>query len=139
MTDPNELADRYVKVWNEPDGDRRRAAIVDLWTEDGLHILEPPEEMRKIAARPGLGMTARLEAQGHDALEERVRRAHEEWVAPGEFTFRHRDNVARLGDVVKFNWEMVSTRDGEIAGVGLDFLVLAPDGRVRIDYQFIES
>jgi hypothetical protein len=25
------------------------------------------------------------------------------------------------------------------AGVGLEFLVLAPDGRIRRDYQFIES
>jgi hypothetical protein len=139
VTDPNELADRYVQLWNEPDRDRRRAAIADLWTEDGVHTVEPPEEMRKIAAQPGLGMTARLEAQGHEALEVRVSRAYEQWIAPGEFTFRRRDNVARLADVVKFNWEMVSTRDGEIAGVGLDFLVLAPDGRIRIDYQFIES
>jgi hypothetical protein len=33
---------------------------------------------------------------------------------------------------------MVSTK-GEVAGVGLDFLVLAPDGRIRCDYQFVES
>jgi hypothetical protein len=44
----------------------------------------------------------------------------------------------RIADVVKFNWEAVSA-DGEVAGVGLAFLVLAPDGRIRLDYQFIES
>jgi hypothetical protein len=33
---------------------------------------------------------------------------------------------------------MVSA-DGEVAGVGLAFLVLAPNGRIRLDYQFIES
>jgi hypothetical protein len=27
----------------------------------------------------------------------------------------------------------------KVAGVGLAFLVLAPDGRIRLDYQFIES
>jgi hypothetical protein len=65
MRDPNELANRYVALWNEPDPDR-------------------------------------------------------------------------LADVVTFNWEIVS-KDGDVAGGGLEFLVLAPDGRIRRDYQFIES
>jgi hypothetical protein len=46
--------------------------------------------------------------------------------------------VDRIADVVKFNWESVSA-DGEVAGVGLAFLALAPNGRIRLDYQFIES
>jgi hypothetical protein len=136
--DPNELADRYVALWNEPDRDRRREAVRTLWLEDGAHILQPPQEVREIAARPGIGLTARLEAQGHAALEARATSAYEEFIAPGRFSFRRRDNVERLADVVKFNWEMVST-DGEVAGVGLEFLVLAPDGRIQRDYQFIEG
>jgi hypothetical protein len=31
------------------------------------------------------------------------------------------------------------TPDGETGGVGLEFLVLGEDGRIRLDYQFIES
>ena len=54
-------------------------------------------------------------------------------------TFRPRDNADRLGNVVKFNWEMVPTGGGEPAGVGLEILVLGDDGRIRIDYQFIEA
>ena len=101
-------------------------------------ILQPPEEIAEIAARPGVGLTARLEAVGHDALEARVTSAYEEFIAPGEFSFRRRDDVKRLADVVKFRWQMVS-KDGEVAGVGLEFLVLAHDGRIRRDSQFIES
>ena len=142
MTSPTEqsmqLADRYVALWNERDPDRRRAAIAELWTEDGMHILQPPQEMREIAVRPGIGLTAWLEARGHAALEARAASAYGEFIAPGEFRFRRRDNVERLADVVKFNWEMVS-EDGEVAGVGLEFLVLGPDGRIERDYQFIES
>jgi hypothetical protein len=74
----------------------------------------------------------------HAALEARATSAYEQFIAPGEFSFRRRDDVQRLADVVKFRWEMVS-KDGEVAGVGLEFLVLAPDGRIRRDYQFIES
>jgi hypothetical protein len=138
MTDPKELTDRYMALWNEPDSERRRAAIAELWTEDGAHILQPPQEAREIAARPGIGLTAAFEARGHAALEARATSAYEEFIAPGEFSFRRRDNVERLADVVKFNWEMVS-KDGEVAAVGLAFLVLAPGGRIRRDYQFIES
>ena len=137
-TDPTQLADRYVGLWNEPDAQRRRVAVAELWTEDGVHILQPPREMRQAAAAPGIGLTARLEARGHAALEARATSAYEEFIAPGTYTFRRQDNVERLGDVVKFNWEMVSA-SGEVAGVGLEFLILAADGRIHSDYQFIEG
>jgi hypothetical protein len=47
-----QLADRYMALWNEPDADRRRRMIAELWTEDGSQILQPPQEMREIAASP---------------------------------------------------------------------------------------
>ena len=34
---------------------------------------------------------------------------------------------------------MVRVADGEIAGGGLDFLMLDADGRIRADYQFIDA
>jgi hypothetical protein len=137
LNDPNELADRYVGLWNEPNADLRGSTIRELWTEDGVHILQPPEEVRKAAA--GLALDAVFEARGSDALEARVARAYDEFIAPGVFEFRRRPNVARLHNVVKFNWEMVRKSDGEVAGVGLEFLILDDNGRIRSDYQFIES
>src|SRR5262245_19391301 len=137
MTDTNAFADRYVSLWNEPDPERRRKLVAELWTEDGAQILQPPQEMREIAARPGIGMSAVLEARGHAALEARTTSAYNGWVAHEGFHFRRRDNVDRVADVVKFNWEAVSA-DGEVAGVGLTILVLAPNGRIRLDYQFVE-
>ena len=138
MTDPYEIADRYVALWNEPDPEARRIAVAGLWTEDGAHILQPPQEIREIAERPGIGLTATLEAHGHPALEARAASAYEQFIASGEFVFRRRGDVERLADVIKFHWEMVA-KDGTLAGVGLEFVVLAPDGRIRRDYQFIES
>src|SRR5918996_6132448 len=64
-----ELAEKYLALWNEPDADRRGRMIAELWTEDGRHILQPPEEIRGIAARPGLAMTAILEARGYEEIE----------------------------------------------------------------------
>jgi hypothetical protein len=137
VIDIKELVGRYVAVWNEPDAELRRKAVAELWAEDGVQILQPPREIREAAA--ALGITPILEARGHDALDVRVTRSYEEFIAPGEFFFRARDNADRLAGVVKFNWEMVPTGGGEPAGAGLEILVLGEDDRIRTDYQFIEG
>ena len=131
-----ELAEKYLALWNEPDADRRRRMIAELWTEDGRHILQPPQEIRGIAARPGLAMTAILEARGYEEIEARAASAYEHWVGSEGLSFRGRDDAERLGDVVKFHWEAVA-KDGEVFGVGLNFLVLAADGRIERDYTFV--
>ncbi|MFG2057201.1 hypothetical protein ACGFI9_24600 [Micromonospora sp. NPDC048930] len=136
--DLRKLTDRYVAVWNEPDPEQRRAAIRELWTADAVHVLQPPQEIREIAAGLGFDRPV-LEARGHDALEVRVARAYQEFVAPGDFVFRSRDDADRLHDVVKFHWEMVPRAGGGVAGVGLEILLLGPDGRIVGDYQFIED
>jgi hypothetical protein len=56
LIDPKEVADRYVAVWSAPDA--------ELWTEDGVQFLQPPQEVRETAA--GLGLTPILKARGHD-------------------------------------------------------------------------
>src|SRR5919206_4670397 len=112
MTDPQafvevssrsaaELAEKYVALWNEPDADRRGRTIAELWAEEGRHILQPPQEIRAIAARPGLAMTAILEARGYQEIEARAASAYEHWVASEGLSFRGRDDADRLGDVVK--------------------------------------
>ena len=131
-----QLADRYLALWNEPDADRRRRMIAELWTDDGRHILQPPQEIRGIAAQPGIGLTAILEARGYQEIELRVASAYEHWVGSEGLSFRGRDDAERLGDVVKFHWEAVA-KNGEVFGVGLSFLVLAGSGRIERDYTFV--
>jgi hypothetical protein len=135
-TEAKALADRYLALWNEPDADRRRRMIAGLWTEDGRHILQPPQEIRAIAARPGIGLTAILEARGHEEIEARVASAYDHWVGSEGLSFRGRDDAERLGDVVKFQWDAID-KDGEAFAVGLNFLVLAADGRIERDYTFV--
>jgi hypothetical protein len=131
-----ELAEKYLALWNEPDDERRRLMIAELWTEDGWHILQPPEEIRGIAARPGIAMTAILEARGYEEIAVRAASAYEHWVRSEGLSFRGRDDADRLGDVVKFHWEAIA-KNGEVFGVGLIFLVLAGDGRIERDYTFV--
>ena len=129
-------AENYIALWNEPDADRRRRMIAELWAEDGRHILQPPEEIRGIAAQPGIAMAAVLQARGYDEIEARAASVYEHWVGSEGFSFRGRDDADRLDDVVKLHWEAVA-QDGTVFAVGLSFLVLAADGRIERDYTFI--
>lgn len=137
MTRTDELVERYLAMWNEPDPEARRAAVRVLWAEDGVQVLQPPEEMRQAAAKVGF-VNAVLEARGHDELEARVTRAYEEFVASGEFRFRSRKDAVALGDVVRFGWEMAPADGGDATAAGTEFVVVDPRGRIRADYQFIE-
>jgi hypothetical protein len=132
-----QLADRYVALWNEADPERRRRLIAELWTEDGSQILQPPQEMRELAARPGIGLVATLEARGYAELEARAATSYEHWVGSEGLSFGRRDDAERLGDIVKFHWQAVD-KDGEAFGGGLNVLVLAADGRIERDYTFVD-
>jgi hypothetical protein len=131
-----QVAEKYIALWNEPDAGQRRRMIAELWTEDGRHILQPPQEIREIAAQPGIGLTAILEAQGYEEIEARAASAYDHWVGSEGLSFRGRDDADRVGDVVKFHWEAVA-KDGALFAVGLSFLLLAPDGRIERDYTFV--
>jgi len=132
-----DLAKRYVAIWNEADADARKEAVEALWTDGGVHLPEPPEEIVKRAAE--IGVTATLEARGHAELLSRVTRAYDEFVAPGQYEFVKHGEAAALRDVVKLRWAMVPAGGGEPLAIGIDLLQLAPDGRIGTDYQFIEA
>jgi len=130
------LAEKYMAVWNEPDADGRRRMIAELWTEDGTHVLQPPQEIRAIAAQPGIALTAILKARGYEQIEARAAGVYEHWVGSEGLSFRGRDDADRLDDVVKLHWEAVA-KDATVFAVGLSILVLAADGRIERDYTFI--
>ncbi|WP_128801346.1 MULTISPECIES: hypothetical protein [unclassified Streptomyces] len=133
--DAQDLAARYIGLWNEPDPETRRKTVHALWAEDGQHILLPPQQMHDQAV--GLGFTsAALEARGHDELHARVTRAYEEFVAPGTYEFRIQEAPRQLRDVITFRWESFHREEGQVTGGGRDFLVLDDTGRIRFDYQF---
>jgi hypothetical protein len=131
-----QLVDRYMALWNEPDAGRRRRMVAELWTEDGSQILRPPQEMREIAVSAGIGLAATLEARGHSELQARATMSYGHWVGSEGLSFRVREYAQRLGDVVKFHWGAVAD-DGST--VGLNVLVLAADGRVQRNCTFVDG
>jgi hypothetical protein len=135
QVDAQVLAGRYISLWTEPDAGLRRSQIEALWAADGRHVLRPPQQIREIAAGLGFDHTT-LEADGYDAIETRVLRSYDTFVAGGAYTFRVREDAVRLQKTVHFTWEMVDLAQGTVAGGGHEVLVLAADGLIGVDYMF---
>jgi len=114
------LIERYVAQWHESDATARRRRIEELWSPDAANF------------------TQSLEVRGYDALEARVRASYEKWVRDGGYVFRPRHADLHHG-AVRLVWNMASQRDGKVVSVGVEFLLLADDGRIRQDFQFIEE
>jgi hypothetical protein len=140
LPDPDDLARRYVALWNEPDPEARRAAIREVWAPDGSQLTTPPQEIVDAARAVGFPAPP-LAVRGHRHLEVRVTRAYDEFVGSGKYLFRAAGRAQRLGDVLTLRWEMVPAEGGDLSddvvGAGLDFLTLDGDDRIRTDHQFI--
>jgi hypothetical protein len=121
MPDIREFVERYVNIWNEPDAQRRRQTVRDLWHEDARHLART------------------IEAEGHQGIETRVTGAYQKWVKERGNIFRLRDGVDGHHDTIKLRWEMMPASGGHVISIGFDFLVLGEDGRIRTGYQFIEA
>jgi hypothetical protein len=133
--DAQVLAGRYISLWTEPNAGLRRSQIEALWAVDGRHVLRPPQQLREIAAELGFDHTT-LEAHGYDAIETRVLRSYDKFVAGGAFTFRVRDDAVRLHETVQFTWEMADLAQGRVVGGGREVLVLTADGLIGVDFMF---
>lgn len=119
MIDPQELANRYVEVWNERNAELRRRQIAALWVPNGTHYV------------------GTREARGYEELEQRIIGSHEKNVALAGNRFRAVRDACALRDVVTFHWEMLAGHDDTVLAVGLEFLMLDTDGRIVTDYQFV--
>ncbi|MFF2083351.1 nuclear transport factor 2 family protein [Nocardia sp. NPDC058176] len=117
-TDIDSLTSRYTAVWNEPDPTRRRKAIAELWTEDGVEYTEAGEY------------------QGPEAIEARVTSAYEQFVATGGFVFVPAEDAVTHNNAVMFSTQMVPAAGGIPVWSGAVFMLLDQDGRIRHDYQF---
>ena len=119
MTDTETFAQRYLAMWNEPDSQLRH------------------DQVRSLFADNAIDFTGTRELHGHTDIEQRVDAAHDRFVAEQQFVFR----LLRADghhNAIRLSWEMVPQAGGEAASLGFDFLVLDTDGRIQLDYQFID-
>jgi len=102
MNNPTELIDRYIAVWNETDGARRRALIERTWAEHASYI-DPL-----------------LEGSGHTGIDTMVQTVQDRY--PGH-RFRRTSDVDVHHDRVRFAWTL-GPEGGPALAQGVDFGVV---------------
>lgn len=112
------VADRYIAVWNERDGGRRRKLIAETWTEDGSY-LDPM-----------------MRGDGAGGIDAMIGGAQEQF--PGH-AFRRLGAADAHADRLRFSWELTPTSGGAAVVAGTDFGVVAPDGRLRTITGFLDQ
>jgi hypothetical protein len=118
MTESNltELVDRYIEMWNETDGARRRALIARIWTE-GASYLDPM-----------------MQGDGRSGIDAMVAGVQERF--PGH-RFRRAGEVDAHHDRLRFRWEL-RTQNGEALVKGTDMAVIT-DGRLAAVTGFFDQ
>jgi hypothetical protein len=121
MTDTNTtpistLVDAYLAGWNEPDPDRRRELVVRAFAEDATY-LDPL-----------------MSGEGQDGIDAMIAGAQQQF--PGH-RFELAEGPDANHDVVRFAWHLVGEGGARVA-TGIDFGVLAEDGRLRTVTGFLE-
>ena len=113
-----EVVDGYFAMWNETDQARRREVIEATWTSDASYV-DPM-----------------FDAEGQDALDAMVAGVNEQFLG---HRFRPTGTVDVHNDRVRWGWELAGPGDGSTVFSGVDFAVLAADGRLREVTGFFEQ
>lgn len=119
--DHNDIARRYVELWNETDADSRRGAIAELFTPDVMHC------------------TKSQEARGLAEMERRDVGSHEKWVRDAGCRFEPLGSADGHHGVIRLRWQMIPQNGGAATSLGSDVLILSQDGRIKLDYQFVDQ
>jgi len=115
-TQANNLAQRYIEIWNETDAARRRAAIDKLYTEDCAYT----DPLGAVTGRAGIdGFIAGVQKQ-----------------FPG-IRFTLGGAVDAHHDQARFVWH-AGAPGGDPAAIGFDVMIVAGD-RIRAIYGFLDK
>jgi hypothetical protein len=107
--DATAIVEAYFAMWNEEDAAKRAQLIQKAWTGSG-HYTDPARD-----------------AKGHDALNKMVAEARPHF--PGH-TINRTSGIDAHHDQLRFSWSVVGP-DGSVPVAGVDFGILAPDGRLE--------
>ena len=105
MSNPTELVDSYISMWNETDAKRRRDLIQRIWTERARY------------ADPA------AQAEGYEAIDTMVAAVHQRF--PGH-KFARTSDVETHNGQLRFTWTLGPAGKEPIV-VGTDFGSIAGD------------
>lgn len=116
MTDAEQIARRYIALWNETDPARRSALLAQGWSEDATYV-DPL-----------------MRGEGREQIGALIGAVHERF--PG-FRFTLAGRADGYADKVRFSWALGPEGDPEMIK-GTDF-ALTEDGRLRTVTGFIDK
>lgn len=117
MTDFNEIAERYIAMWNETDSAARRAIVEELFAEDARYV----DPMVEIAGRAAIDSTVAAVQQQFAGLE-----------------FRLAGNVDAHHQQARFGWELGPVGDEPLV-VGFDVAERDAEGRLTQVLGFLDK
>lgn len=114
-----EFDKQYLATWTEPDPDRRRALIDELWAPDGRMVIS------------ALGTTI----EGAENIAAHVTHVYDEQIAKNGVRFTY-DQHIEAGDALLLRWSIVAPND-QVVNRGADLLFRDADGLVTTVYMFM--
>jgi len=116
INETNELVERYVAIWNEPNPDVRYNRIAGVWAANGAYLDE-------IAGRNGHSAIAAEAARVYNAL------------AATDRIFTLANHAQAHHNVASLRWHMRARHCGAVKAEGSDLLILDKSGRVGFGYR----
>jgi hypothetical protein len=116
MSDTSQIVDSYISMWNETDADQRRELVARTVTEDASY-LDPV-----------------MSGDGIDGIAAMIGGAQQQF--PGHrFTLVSGPDAHH--DRLRFSWSLAANGSTP-AAVGVDFVTVAHDGRMRSITGFLD-
>ncbi|QCI66748.1 nuclear transport factor 2 family protein [Phreatobacter stygius] len=116
MTNPSELADRYIAMWNETDASARRKLVAEIWAPDA-HFADP------VAA-----------GRGHDQIDAVLAGVQQQFAG---LSFSLTGKPDGFGDNVRLSWQLAAG-DGPAVVKGTDIGRVTADGRLASVVGFFD-
>ncbi|MFI5754630.1 nuclear transport factor 2 family protein [Streptomyces sp. NPDC051569] len=118
MTDVNDLATRYIGIWNEPDSDRRAAAIGELFADDATYT-DPLATV-----------------QGHEAVAALITGARDQFQGLRFHVLGAPDTHHNL---TRFQWELVPEGGADSIVIGFDVVATDKDNKIEQVLGFLDK
>ncbi len=115
MSSPEQVVERYIAMWNEPDQTRRRELVSQALTDDATYI-DPV-----------------MTGEGVDGITAMIGGAQQQF--PG-LQFRLTSGPDAHHDRLRFGWSLGEDGGAPVA-LGVDFAILADDGRMQAITGFL--
>lgn len=117
MSDIQRIAEQYIAVWNEPDTDKRRALIGEVFTEDAVYT----DPLGAVTGRAGVdGFIAGAQAQFAGLT----------FSLPAAPDAHH--------DIARFQWYLGAPGAEEPLAIGFD-VITVEDGRIKQVLGFLDK